>query len=89
MQIMSIVPDAPYIREAETVGYPTDESPLTLASADLTKADAALNQAYFWISQAAGKTEGTAFDNLVMDLLFKLGEYQAEIYKAQLQIERR
>ena len=89
MTNLYIVPDAPYIREAETVGYPTDESPLTQANFDLSKADDALNKVDLYISQAAQKTEGTEFDPLVMELLYKLGEFQGEIFKAKSQIERR
>lgn len=89
MAILQAVPDAPYIREAETIGYPTDDSPLTMANLDLSKADRLLNQVYMHISQAASKTEGTMFDPMVMDLLFNLGEFQGEIFKVKSQIERR
>ena len=81
--------NAPYIVEAETIGYPTDDSPLTMANLDLSKADFVLNTVYMHISQAAAKTEGTQFDDLVMGLLEKVQDIQTDIYKAKSQIERR
>ena len=81
--------NAPYIVDAEVIGYPTDDSPLTMANLDLSKADSVLNTVYMHISQAAAKTEGTMFDNLVMDLLEKAQDFQTAIFKAKSQIERR
>lgn len=89
MAILQTVPDAPYIQEAERIGYPTDDSPLTMANLELSKADAELNKVYFYISQAAAKTEGTAYDQNVMELFYKLSEFQSEIFKVKSQIERR
>ena len=83
------VPDAPYIREAETVGYPTDDSPLTVVNLDLSRAVSVLAKVEYHISQAAAKTEDTPYDPLVMDLLEKLDDFKSAIFSAKSQIERR
>lgn len=81
--------DAPYIIEAETIGYPTDDSPLTMANLDLSKAATVLNTVEYHISQAAGKTEGTDYDESVMHLLDMIEDMKNAIFKAKSQIERR
>ena len=84
-----MVVDAPYIREAETIGYPTDDSPLTMENIDLSKAASMLNRVEFQISQAAAKTEGTPYDEAVMNLLEMVEDFKTAIFKAKSQIERR
>lgn len=84
-----MVADAPYIREAETIGYPTDDSPLTMANIDLSKAASMLNRVEFQISQAAAKTDGTPYDEAVMNLLEMVEDFKTAIFKAKSQIERR
>lgn len=81
--------DAPYIIEAETIGYPTDDSPLTMANLDLSKAATELYKVEMFISQAAGKTEGTEYDESVMNLLDMIEDMKNAIFKAKSQIERR
>lgn len=84
-----MVADAPYIREAETIGYPTDDSPLTMANLDLSKAVSVLAKVEYHISQAAAKTEGTPYDEAVMNLLEMVEDFKTAIFKAKSQIERR
>lgn len=84
-----MVADAPYIREAETIGYPIDDSPLTMANIDLSKAASMLNRVEFQISQAAAKTEDTPYDEAVMNLLEMVEDFKTAIFKAKSQIERR
>ena len=81
--------DAPYIREAETIGYPIDDSPLTMANLDLSKAATVLNTVEYHISQAAGKTEGTDYDEAVMHLLEMVEDFKTAIFSTKSQIERR
>ena len=81
--------DAPYIIEAETIGYPTDDSPLTMANLDLSRAATTLNKVEYYISQAAGKTEGTGYDESVMNLLDMIEDMKNAIFKAKSRIERR
>ena len=59
------------------------------ARSDLAKAEYHLGQAYMFISQAAAKTEGTPYDQKVMELLEKLEEFRSEKEKVEIQIERR
>ena len=63
--------------------------PLTMANIDLSKAASMLNRVEFQISQAAAKTEGTPYDEAVMNLLEMVEDFKTAIFKAKSQIERR
>ena len=58
------------------------------ARSALAKAIHPLGQAYYQISQAAAKTEGTPYDDKVMAILEKLEDLRCEVEKIDWQMER-
>lgn len=77
---MTQIADAPYIREAETLGMPPYENvDLEPAKSSLMEAHYHLGQAIQHLCNAADEVEGTIYEKSIEELIERLEDFQSDI----------
>lgn len=76
---MEQIPDAPWIREAETKGYPPDADPDFDCRAEFENAQKNLTEAMEALSDAIDILDGTTFEGPLIKALDELDEISSKL----------
>ena len=87
---MSQIMDAPYIREAELIGYPSEPDIDLMVPVDyMTQAHRMLSQAVSALCRAADLTDGTEYAKVLDGFIERLEDIQSDISLKKDEMQRR
>ena len=87
---MSQIMDAPYIREAELIGYPSETDIDLMVPVDyMTQAHRMLSQAVSALCRAADLTDGTEYAKVLDSFIERLEDIQSDISLKKDEMQRR
>ena len=87
----TMIQDAPYIVEAELIGYPSSDDGLDrqVISSMINDADYHIGQAVYKLCKAFDLTEGSAFEKEADALLERLEDFRCDLNSLKRKIEGR
>ena len=86
---MSQLADAPYIREAELIGYPSDDIDLAVPVDYMTQAHRFMSKAVSALCTAADLVEGTEYEKVMDSYIERLEDLQSDISLKKDEMQRR
>lgn len=82
-----MIPDAPYIVEAERNGYPEGDPKYSEIMGQFSKMFEALHKAEQNIANAAGLLEGSSYEDRLMSIYNDLDDLEEDLHKIERKVE--
>lgn len=91
---MEQIPDAPWIRQAETEGYPPDlaperEFPASSIADDMSSADYKIGHALEFMYRAVDQCQDTPYEEELTGLIMRLEDWREDMQAEMRRVEKR